>query len=133
MIADVGLDLDALGRFDEALSWYERSFELNPGLAFNLWATGLHYWLVSGEYGEAVRWLRMAVAADPGDPWNAIELGKLLMDLGDPDQAEHWLHRSIELGPESGIANGGMQLLHLSRGDEASALDYGRKAHALGQ
>jgi tetratricopeptide (TPR) repeat protein len=56
----------------------------------------------------------------------------LFMDLGDPDQAEHWIHRSIELGPESYIANVGMQLLYLYRGDEVAALDYGRKADELG-
>ena len=54
------------------------------------------------------------------------------MDLGDSDQAEHWIHRSIELGPKSWIANIGMQLLYLFKGDEVAALDYGRKADEIG-
>ena len=124
----VGQDLAALGRFDEALSWNEKSFEVDPGYSLNLWSIGCHHWLISGEYGEAVRWLRRAIAADPGDPWNSAHLGRLFMDLGDRDQAEHWIHRSIEVGPESFVANQAMLLLHLYRGDEAAGLEYGRKA-----
>ncbi len=55
------------------------------------------------------------------------------MDLGDPDQAEHWIHRSIELRPESFVANQAMLLLHLYRGDPVSGLEYGRKALAVDQ
>jgi TolB-like protein/Flp pilus assembly protein TadD len=133
MINQVGQDLDALGRFDEGLSWYERSFDVDPGYPLNLWTIGLHHWLISGEYGEAARWLRKGLIADPGDPFSSAHLGRFFMDLGDPDQAEKWIHRSIELSPESLGANQSMILLHLYRGDPDSGLEYGRKAFALGQ
>jgi TolB-like protein/DNA-binding winged helix-turn-helix (wHTH) protein/Tfp pilus assembly protein PilF len=133
MINQVGQDLDALGRFDEGLSWYERSFDVDPGYPLNLWTIGLHHWLISGEYGEAARWLRKGLIADPGDPFSSAHLGRFFMDLGDPNQAEKWIHRSIELSPESLGANQSMILLHLYRGDPASGLEYGRKAFALGQ
>jgi tetratricopeptide (TPR) repeat protein len=132
-ITDVGMDLDALGRFDGALSWYEKSFDVDPGYSFNLWVMGLHYWLVLGEYGEAVRWFRKAVAADAGDPWNPASFGRFFLDIGDLDRAEQWIHQAIEMSPESGMANRSMQLLCLYKGDEASALDYARKAHAIVQ
>ena len=131
-INQVGQNLDYLGRFDEGLSWYEKSFEADPGYSLNLWSLGVHHWLISGEFGEAVRWLRKAVSSDPGDPYNSAHLGRLFLDLGDPDQAKHWIHRSIELGPESFVANQAMQLLHFYRDDPAAGLEYGRKALATG-
>ncbi len=91
---------------------------------------GHHRWL--GDYGGAVKWLRKAVSADPGDNYNPAELGEIFMDLGDLDRAEYWVRRSIELGPESYIANHSMQFLHLHRGDEVAALEYGRKANEIG-
>jgi tetratricopeptide (TPR) repeat protein len=132
-INSVGQDLEHLGRFDEGLSWYKKSFQVDPGSSLNLWNIALYYWLVSAEYSEAVRWLRKAISADPGDPYNGAHLGRLFMDLGDPDQAEHWVQQSIELGPESFPPNVAMQLLHLHNGDEFGGLDFGRKALAIEQ
>jgi tetratricopeptide (TPR) repeat protein len=85
-----------------------------------------------GDYGGAVKWLRKAVSADPGDNYNSAELGEIFMDLGDLDRAEYWVRRSIELGPESYIANLSMQRLLLHRGDEVAALEYGHKANEIG-
>jgi tetratricopeptide (TPR) repeat protein len=131
-IVQVGWSLNALGRFDEGLTWFKKAFEVDPGYSYTLWSMGRHHWLRSGDYGEAVRWLRKALSADPGDAYNPVELSELFMDLGDPDRAERWIHRVIELSPESWIANFSMQLLHLYRGEEVAALDYGRKADEIG-
>ncbi len=132
MMNQIGQDMIDLGRFDEGLSWYEKSLEADPGLPRNLWTIGVHHWLISGDYGEAVRWLRKAISSDPGDVYSSVHLGRLFIDLGDPDQAEHWIHRSIELGPESYVPNLGMQLLHFYRDDPAAGMEYGRKALAMG-
>jgi tetratricopeptide (TPR) repeat protein len=132
-INGVGQVLERLGRFDEGLSWYERSFQVDPGYSLNLWSIGVHHWLVSGEYSEAVRWLTEAKSSDPGDPYNGSHLGRLFMDLGFSDQAEYWVQQSIELSPESFVANLAMQLLYLYKGDEFASLDYGRTALAIEQ
>jgi tetratricopeptide (TPR) repeat protein len=114
------------------LTWYEKSLAVNPGDALTLWSIGWNYHLwVSGDYGEAARWVQKARSADPGDTYSPAALGWIFMDLGDPDRAERWIHRSIELGPESWVANYAMQLLHLYLGDELAALEYGRKADQL--
>jgi tetratricopeptide (TPR) repeat protein len=132
MINQIGQDMIDLGRFDEGLSWYEKSLEADPGFPRNLWAIGVHHWLISGDYGEAVRWLRKAISSDPGDVYSSAFLGRLFIDLGDPDQAEHWIHRSIELGPGNFIGNLAMQLLYFYRDDSAAGMEYGRKALATG-
>jgi tetratricopeptide (TPR) repeat protein len=133
MINQVGQDLDALGRFDEGLSWYERSFDVDPGYPLNLWCIGLHHWVISGEYGDAARWLKEAISADLGDPYNSAHLGRLFLDLGDLDRAEHWIHRSIELSPKSRGSNQAMLLLHVYRGNEVAGLEYGHEALAIAQ
>ncbi len=133
MINAVGQDLDALGRFDEGLSWYERSFDVDPGHSTNLYIIGLHHWLISGDYSEAVRWLRKAISSDPGDPYTPAHLGRLFMDLGDSEKAEYWVHRSIETRSDSLGSNTAMLLLHLYQRDEAAGLKYGRKAFAIAQ
>jgi tetratricopeptide (TPR) repeat protein len=129
----IGEDLAALGRFDEGLSWYEKALEVEPGNVLSLWNIGHYYWLVSAEYHEAVKWLKKAISSDPGDPWSMAHLGRLFLDLGDLDQAEYWIHQSIELGPGSFAPNLAMQLLHLHKGDELASLDYGRRALAIEQ
>jgi tetratricopeptide (TPR) repeat protein len=127
----LGWCLEDLGRFDDALTWYKKGLDIDPGHTLTLWSVAMHHWSVSGDYGEAVRWMRQAISANLDDPWITADLGLLYMDLGDLDQAEHWIRRSIELGPQSPMANVGMQLLYLYRGDEAAALDYGRKADEI--
>jgi TolB-like protein/lipoprotein NlpI len=131
-IVQVGWNLNGLGRFDEGLTWLKKAFEVDPGYSYTLWSLGHYHWLISGDYGEAVRWYRKAISADPGDAWSSDQLGELFMDLGDSDRAERWIHRANELSPESWIANIGMLLLHLYRGEEVTALDYGRKADEIG-
>jgi tetratricopeptide (TPR) repeat protein len=121
-----------LGRFDESLAWFEKALDVDPGSSLTLWNIGIHHSFVLGDYGRAVKWLRKAISADPGDVYNPAVLGQIFMDLGDLDRAEYWVRRSIEVGPESYVANVSMQLLHLHRGDEVAALEYGRKANQIG-
>jgi tetratricopeptide (TPR) repeat protein len=128
---EVGRHLNYLGRFDEALAWYDRALEINPGYAIGYSRVGLHHWFVSGRLDEAVVWLAKGAALDPINAGFFGFLGWLFLELGDPDQAEYWIHRSIELAPEGKGSNFDMQNLALYRGDEVAALEHGRKAFAL--
>jgi TolB-like protein/class 3 adenylate cyclase/Tfp pilus assembly protein PilF len=127
----LGEDLSSLGRFDEALAWYERSLEIDPGFSYGHLLIANHHWEVSGRLDEAVAWLAKGMALDPGSPVALAGLGWLFLDLGDPDRAEYWINRSIELAPENFFTNLAMQALALHRGDEVAALEHGRKAFAI--
>jgi TolB-like protein/DNA-binding winged helix-turn-helix (wHTH) protein/Tfp pilus assembly protein PilF len=130
IINSVGEDLSYLGRFDEALTWYEKALEVDPGFAQGYWIIAWHYWTVSGRLDEAAVWFRRSLSFGSGTPSYPALLGMLFMDLGDPGQAEYWINRSVELGPESMWVRSALQLLHLYQGDEAAAFDLGRKASA---
>jgi superkiller protein 3 len=124
------VDLESLGRFDEALARYQRAIEVDPGYAQAYYSIGAHYWSVLAQLDEAVPWYAKGISLDPGDPRRSALLGELFLDLGDPGKAESWIERSLELGPESFGPNIAMHVLHLYRGDEAAALDYARRAFA---
>jgi TolB-like protein/DNA-binding winged helix-turn-helix (wHTH) protein/lipoprotein NlpI len=127
----LGQDLEYLGQFDEALAWYEQLLEIDPGYGWGYSQVGLHHRYVSGRIDQAVVWLAKALALDPKSQFNLAVLSWQFLDLGDPDQAEYWITRAMELGSEGFLPNAAMQMLMVYRGDEAAALEYGRKAVAI--
>jgi tetratricopeptide (TPR) repeat protein len=128
IIANLGIDLSALGRSDEALAWWKKALEVDPELRIYD-AIADHYWYSIGQLDEAVVRYAKAMSLDPGDPNPLASLGWLFLDLGAPDEAESWIERSLELGPESYWPNIVLALLHLYRDDEA-ALDFAHESLA---
>jgi tetratricopeptide (TPR) repeat protein len=123
--------LNMLGRIDEALAWYERVLEIDPGYVYGYTQIGIHHRYVSGRVDEAVVWLTKALALDPKSQFNLAVLVWQFLDLGDPERAEYWSNRCIELGAEGYWPNVVMQMLGVYQGDETAALEHGRKALAL--
>ena len=127
----VGTNLEALGQFDESLAWYKRAVEVDPDHVYGFLGISAHYYFVAGQLDEAVVWYVKGISLAPSSPNYPAWLGTLFLDLGDPGRAEYWINRSIELGPQQFSSNTAMQWLHLYRGDEAAALESGRKAFAI--
>jgi hypothetical protein len=75
--------------------------------------------------------LTKALALDPKNQFNLAVLVWQFLDLGDPERAEYWGNRCIELGAEGYYPNAVMQMLRVYQGDETAALEHGRKAFAL--
>jgi len=130
-ISWIGYDLQRLGEFAESLIWLEKALEIDPDHAPTYSRIGWHHWFVSGRLDDAMVWMTKALAGDPASPSGFADLGQLLLDLGDRDQAEYWINRSIELGPESFEPNLALEYLYLYQGNEAAALEPGRKAFAI--
>jgi tetratricopeptide (TPR) repeat protein len=132
-VAAVGLGgcLVTLGQFEEGLVWFKRAIELDPDSSGGYRGISDFFHYVSGELDKAVVWSRKSISVDPGNTIYPAWLAWTYLDLGDLDRAEYWAERSVELGPEHFWPNVAMQLLHLYRGDEAAALEYGRKAFAV--
>jgi len=127
---NVGYCLRQLGRFDEALASYERALEIDPNHAETFFQIAAYHWHITGRLDEAVVWLRKSLAVDP-NPADLAILGWLYLELGDFDEADRWISRAYELGPDNYLTNSAMQALALYRGDDAAALALGEKAYEI--
>jgi len=116
-IASVGRDLSSLGRSDEAIDWWKKALEIDPELGV-FYAIADHYWYVTGDLAQAVVWYGKAMSIDPSNPSLVANLGALFLDLGAVEDAEYWLARSVELGPQVRWPNVASGLPQLYRDDE---------------
>jgi tetratricopeptide (TPR) repeat protein len=130
MAINVEADLEALGRFEEAEKWLDKVKELTPDYPDLYTAIGDLRSSVYGRLDEAIVAYTKALSLDPDNISCLIALGFTYLNLGDPSQAEQWIRRSIDLGPESVAPNVAMLTLELYRGNEAGALGHARKAMA---
>jgi tetratricopeptide (TPR) repeat protein len=128
-MVNVGQDLSLLGRFDEVLAWYQRALAVDPGHANAYLSRGDFYALTLGRFDAAIAWYVRAISVDPGNPDFHAAIGLSFLNLGDTDRAEHWIQRSIELGPEANLSNIAVQILNFYRRDPSS-LDSAREAIA---
>jgi len=132
MALNVEADLEALGRFEEAEKWLDKVKELTPDYPDLYTAIGDLRSSVYGRLDEAIVAYTKALSLDPDNIASLTVLGFAYLNLGDLSQAEQWIHRSIDLGPESVGPNVAMLALELHRGNEAGALEHARKAMAAG-
>jgi tetratricopeptide (TPR) repeat protein len=126
----VGDSLSALGQFDESLSWFERSVEVDPGYPFGHHYIGFHHLFVSGRYDRYVVQSRKALSLDPGNQNFPAHLGMSFLDLGDLTKAKVWIDRAVQMAPENVWPNVYMSLLLALRGDQAAALKRARVAQS---
>jgi Flp pilus assembly protein TadD len=120
MRANLGAELQALGRLDEAIVHLRALAVLRPelpeahhNLAFALQRAGLRE--------EAVTEFRETLRLNPSHPRADYNLGMALMSLGRPGEAVPHLYRAAQLRP--GFVNAHLQLgeawMRLGRRDEA--------------
>jgi tetratricopeptide (TPR) repeat protein len=131
ILAGVGIALEFQGRFEEALAWYKRAYEIDPMQDLVSLRMGEYHWSVLGELDQAVVWFRRAAFIDPDYSGNIVPLGYVFLDLGNSGEAAYWIERSIEINPEWINVMVAMSDLHLYRGDEAAAANQARKALAV--
>ena len=129
-IQQVGAILLLLGRFNESQTWYELALEVDPDYAETYWQTSIHHWFVTGRIDEALIAHRKGLIIDP-NAWSYAIYGWLWLELGDPDEAEHWISSAYEMGPEEYYPNNALQALALFRGDDAVARVYGEKVYEI--
>jgi tetratricopeptide (TPR) repeat protein len=119
--------LSAAGRFDNALSQYRRSMELDPefGGAHKMIAD--HYLYAYGRTNDALESYRNAVAAEPDPDWIG-DIGGVYLILGDAAAAERWTEKARLTDPDNIYVQRHLALLNYYRGQndlaEESALKY---------
>jgi TolB-like protein/Flp pilus assembly protein TadD len=123
-----GNALANVGRLKDAESQFRKVIEMAPDFPGGYAAMGGMYRYYYAQLDEAVRWYRQAIELDPGSPRLVVSLGHLYLNLGDPDQAEYWITRAINLDLANNASNFGMSRLNLYQGDVAAAAEFARKS-----
>ena len=88
---------------------------------------GSLYRNVYGQLDKAIPWYKKQVAFDPGNSMGLTTLGLLALDLGDEEQAEYWIGRSLKLAPDGRDTNQAMHILHTFRGEGDQAMRYAQE------
>ena len=87
MNLNLGLNLTALGRFDEAWEVHQRMIRIAPNSPAAYITLGFFEWFILGNLAEAVRHFEEAARLDPGNASHPGFLAMLYLDLGDVNNA----------------------------------------------
>ncbi len=124
---DYATTLSAAGRFDDALAQYKKAIEIDSAFGVAHTRIGHIYRFARGRLDEAIPWYKKGFSLNPENPREPARLGHVYLDLGDERQAQYWVARSMELGPENLRPNFAMARLHLYRDEKTRGLEFTRK------
>jgi tetratricopeptide (TPR) repeat protein len=93
-----GIALGKLGRYEEAITWFDKALSIDPRNFYSLSYKGAALGLL-GRYGESITWIDKSLEVNP----NALESlnGKVaaLFALGRKQDAMEWIDRALSLDP----------------------------------
>jgi TolB-like protein/DNA-binding SARP family transcriptional activator len=111
------------GEPDEALDYFARTLNLNPSYAPAYGAIG-YVLLHTNRLQEALDNLMYAIRLSPKDHylglWSA-HVGRIHFELGQFDEAEHWLSLAVRLMPGSTMNRAALAAFHTYRDNPAAA------------
>ncbi len=131
LIVTVGQSLAGLGRFEEAMEFYNKVLEIEPAYASTYYLIGSVQAYAYGRLDLAVGWSLDSAARDPRYVYNLGALAFYFLSLGDADQAEYWVDRALSTGPDRFSAIMAAAYLHLYRGEGAEALSAAQRLQAI--
>jgi len=105
-----GNELAALGKNAEAIPYYRRAVEFDPGNFRALYNLGTSLY-VTRDYAAAKAAYLDAVRVQPTDPQAFLFLGFSCFRLGDSDGAPRAWERVLELDPDNAVALNNLQAL----------------------
>jgi TolB-like protein/Tfp pilus assembly protein PilF len=127
----LGQALEGLGRFDDAMSLYMKTMEIQPSYASSYLVVGGVHRYVYGRLDEGIRWRFKGMARDPGNILGLSGTGIYFLDLGDDAEAEYWINRAITLAPDQFASISALAYLYRFRNDEERATTAARKLMAI--
>ena len=126
-----GLCLTQLGRYHDAISWYQLSLKNGPE------NSDKHFWLswtfyVLGEIESAIRHNGKSLRLNPSYQWAWHYRGVLLLtqipantwEGGEMDKAIHCFDKAIELDPSIAISHAYLGAIYIQRNDLPKAEPY---------
>jgi tetratricopeptide (TPR) repeat protein len=129
----LGDSLMEMGRYDEAEKAYRRMLELGANLAsYNRIA---YHHFVTGQSGEALSWMNLAVEAGSKTPeneaWCLVEFGDMLFKTGYVKEAHTVYDRALETLPGYHRAYAALGRFYAATGDLPLAMEDFQKAQAV--
>ena len=130
LIVTIGQALSGLGRFDEAMEFYQKALEIEPAYASSYYLIGSLHAYAGGRLDLGVRWSLESAARDPRYVTNLRALGIYYLALGDDTQAEYWINRALSIGPDRYLSNMAAAFLNFQRGEDTKVLEIARRLQA---
>lgn len=94
-----GQNLEALGRLDEAVEWYEQAATTNPRHGDALGRlSGVYRQL--GQRDNAIDAIDEALKRDPENAQHRFNRGTFYLELGDETEAVRWFKKALEINPD---------------------------------
>lgn len=122
LIVTVGQTLSGLGRFEEAMGFYQKALEIEPAYASTYYLIGSLHAHAYGRLDLGIRWSLESYARDPRYPFNLYGLSIYYLALGDDQKADYWIEQALSSGPDWYRPNNAAALLSFRRGNETEIL-----------
>ena len=118
--------LSGLGRYDEAEAQYLRVVELDPDFAPNYDSLSSFYSSQKGQFGNALKWLRIARQKDPGNISLLLSESVIYLNVGDYESVNRLREEMQDIDPQHWSIGWTDLLENLSRANYAGAIEAAR-------
>ncbi len=131
LIATLGQALVGLGRFEEAMEYYQKALEIEPAYASTYHLIGSLHAYAYGRLDLGIRWSLESYARDPRYIFNLYGLSIYYLALGDDQKAEYWIDQALSSGPDRYQSNMAAALLNFRRGNETGVREAADRLQAI--
>lgn len=116
------------GKYEQAITKYERIIEIEPNFAPAYNALGLALKIQGGVNDEVSFYFKKAIELDPNFLPSYDNIGKLYYSLGDMDSAQTYFNKGLMIDPDNESMTLSMGWIYLlGRNDPDAAIKYFRK------
>ncbi len=116
IIYNVGVAYLNLKKVDDAITYFEKSIELNPNLSYAHLNLGVCYFK-QGAFSEAAKHIDIALLLEPGLTGALSQKGEIKRFYGEVDEAIELFERCLLDNPENIVANLGLAWCLIEKGD----------------
>lgn len=107
----IGLAYRSLGKYTDALKYFEQILNIQPSQGDTLNEIGLCY-ISTGKNTEAIKYFKKALIINNDDPEILCNLGMAYMENGQYEKAEEYLNKSFGINPEDNVTQACIQKLN---------------------
>jgi tetratricopeptide (TPR) repeat protein len=123
---NMGNSLFTRGLYDRAIWCWQQTIELEPEHPQTHARIAEAFW-AKGQLPQAREHFVLELRANPGDIDTLLDLGQLLIELGDHASAAEKFRQTLELSPDETTAHYQLGVLAMTKGDIATALQQFRR------